>query len=45
MVASYLKDGEMVETLGDMATKYVMKRMANDHLGLGSLVEPDTPSP
>jgi hypothetical protein len=45
LVASYLKDGEMVETLGDMATKYVMKRMADDHLGLGPLVEPDTASP
>jgi hypothetical protein len=45
LVESYLKDGEIAETLADMACRYVMKRLAGDHLGLGPLVEPDTASP
>jgi hypothetical protein len=41
IVAPYLLDGEMVETLSDLATKLTMKRFADDHLGLGGIVIPD----
>jgi hypothetical protein len=41
MVEPYLGDPEMVETLSDLATKYTMKRLADDHLGLGALVLPE----
>jgi hypothetical protein len=41
MVEPYLGDPEMNETLADLATKFVMKRLADDHLGLGVLVLPE----
>ncbi len=37
MVASCFRDGEVVEVLSDLACRYVMRRLADDHLGLGRI--------
>ena len=42
MVKSYLKD----ETLSDLACRYVMKRLADDHLGISGIEIPEeSPGP
>ena len=37
LVESYLSDPEIGETLSDLACRYVMRRLADDHLGLGGI--------
>jgi hypothetical protein len=37
MVESCFRDGEIAAVLSDMACRYVMKQLADDHLGLGRI--------
>lgn len=41
MVEKYFRDGEIVETLGDLAVEYVMKSLADDHLGFCGIDIPE----
>ena len=41
MVEPYLLDDEMGETLANLATKYVMKRLADDHLRMSWIEIPE----
>jgi hypothetical protein len=44
LVGSYFQDGEIVGTLGDLACRYVMKALADDHLGITGITIPETDS-
>ncbi len=37
MVESCFRDGEIAAVLSDLACRYVMRRLADDHLGLGGI--------
>jgi hypothetical protein len=37
MVESYFRDGEILATASELACRYVMRRLADDHLGLGRI--------
>jgi hypothetical protein len=41
MVESYLSDPEIGETLSDSACQYVIRRLADDHLGLRAIDMPE----
>jgi hypothetical protein len=40
LVATYFQDGEIVRTLGNLACRYVMKALADDHLGITGIEFP-----
>jgi hypothetical protein len=37
LVASHFREDEIVETLSELACRYAMKRLADDHLGLSGI--------
>jgi hypothetical protein len=41
LVASYFQDGEIVSTLSHLACRYVMKALADDHLGISGIEIPE----
>jgi hypothetical protein len=41
MVESCFRDGEIAAVLSDLACRYVMRRLADDHLGLGRIEIPE----
>jgi len=45
LVATYFSDGEIVGTLSELACRYAMKALADDHLGLDKIEIPETDSP
>jgi hypothetical protein len=44
LVTSYFQGGEIVRTLEDLACRYVMKALADDHLGITGITIPETDS-
>jgi len=41
LVTSYFQDGEIVGTLSELACRYVMKALADDHLGISGIEIPE----
>ncbi len=41
LIEPYFSDGEIVRTLGDLACRYVMKALADDHLGITGITIPE----
>jgi hypothetical protein len=41
LVASYLTDGEIGDTMSDLVSRYVMQQLADDHLGLRAIEMPE----
>jgi len=37
LIATYFSDGEIASTLSEMACRYVMKALADDHLGISGI--------
>lgn len=45
LVATYFSDGEIVGTLSELACRYVMKALADEHLGITGITIPETDPP